>query len=239
VLADDDTWQAIKDAGPIIASVVALAIAVTPPVWRYVRRPRLWVRITDVEPHTRQARSADNVVHLFLRMQVLNKGNIEARRVRAVVHEWYERPDATVEWHRRDMDPAALHWVSMPQAGQTRREPAINLPRGLWDFADLVRYTPPSNTQVLVVDDTTPRGFWLMPTNSTGEFVLTVTISAENARPEKRHVHYSLSPERRFHDVRIDKSPPRNALFMGDLTMAKEWERRASARRSRPGGPTS
>jgi hypothetical protein len=200
--------------GTLAAVIVALAVATVPPLWRrYWRRPRLDVRIGAVEPWSRVTSSAAGP-QTWLRIQVVNAGRAEARNVRAVVHAWYERPDPSAEWVKRDLDPSALHWVSMPHewpvVGARSREtaPVVHLPPGLSDFADLIAYTHNANEHKLILDNQIPRGFGFQPTNVHGEFVLTLTVVADNAATVTKHVHYTLTwTTRLFSDVRFQEAP--------------------------------
>jgi hypothetical protein len=198
-------------------------------MWRrYVRRPKLNVCIGGVEPWARVAHSARGDQQAWLRIEVVNKGRADARNVRAVVHAWYERPDPSTQWVKRDLDPSALHWVSMPREWQVditgsfkrMREtaPVVSLPPGLNDFADLIMYTINNNEHMLVLDDQRPRGFGFRPTNANGEFVLTLTVVAENAKAITKHIHYKLSRMDLFSEVRFDKSVPEDSRSLEILT---------------------
>jgi hypothetical protein len=236
-LRTSDLWTKLTAVGTLTVSIVALLIAVVPPLWRrYWKRPRLVVLIGAAEPWTRVAFVPGGPTYVWFRMQVVNDGRAEARNLRAVVHEWYERADANAEWHKRDLDPSALHWVSMsyqweaPRGGgegSIKREtaPVVSLPQGLSDFADLVRYGANTNEHTLVLDDPRPRGFADRPRNLDGEFVLSVTVAAENARTVTKHIHYTLSRERFFSDVRFEKGPPGDYLFPEILTTIEQMKR--------------
>jgi hypothetical protein len=125
------------------------------------------------------------------------------------------------------LDPAALHWVSLPwgrrehEGGtvETREtSPIINLPSGLSDFVDLICYTWERGVHVLVLDDERPRGFGLNPSTTEGEFVLSMKVVADNARSLTKHVHYVISRESLFTDVQVQDAPPPDAEFTEILT---------------------
>jgi hypothetical protein len=225
-----DVWTKLAAVGTLAASIIALAVATVPPLWRrYWRRPWLNVRIGAVEPWARVTNLSTDP-QTWLRIEVVNKGRAEARNVRAVVHAWYERPDPSAQWVKRDLDPSALHWVSMPPewlvggggAGsrftQLRETaPVVSLPPGLSDFADLIAYTHHANEHKLILDNQIPRGFGFQPTNANGEFVLTITVVAENAVTVTGHIHYTLTGENLFSDVRFQNAPA-DYLSLGLLT---------------------
>jgi hypothetical protein len=224
-----DVWTKLAAIGTLTASVVALAVATVPPLWRrYWRRPKLELLVGAVEPWTRVADTPDrSTQQAWLRAEVRNSGRVEARNVRAVVQEWYERRESTARWRRRDLDPSALHWVSMPwgrrEHGHARVEtretsPIINLPSGLSDFVDLICYTWERGVHSLVLDDERPRGFGLNPSTTEGEFVLSIKVVADNAPSLTTHVHYAISRESLFTDVQVQDGPPADAEFAGILT---------------------
>ena len=233
-LQSSDTWTKLAAVGTLTASVIALSVAVVPPLWRrYWRHPQLDVRIGSVEPWARVARLVGpGAWQVWFRVEVLNTGRAEARNVRAVVHAWYERADSSAQWEKRELDPSALHWVSMPYQWQDlgggqgiiQREtaPVVNLPPGLSDFADLIVYTFSANSHMLVLDDQRPRGFRVQPTHATGEFILSVTLVADNAEALTKHIHYALTREDLFGDVRFEDAPPADFVFIGLLTLQEQ-----------------
>ena len=225
-----DVWTVVAALATAFAALVALGVAVIPLLWRrWWKGPRLDICLGDAEPWERVTKSVGQAdTQAWLRIEVVNKGRAEARNVRAVVHEWYERSDETAQWLKHDIDPSALHWVSMPQAWQVdsgaRRDPAVSVPQGLSDFADLVRYTPSTNEHMLILDDQRPRGFRFKPMNAFGEFIVSVTVLAENADALTKHVHYSLSGEF-FTDVRFVDSTPADYRFLGLLSDIRRGRR--------------
>ncbi|MDP9201113.1 MAG: hypothetical protein M3P26_04170 [Gemmatimonadota bacterium] len=112
-----------------------------------------------------------------------------------------------------DLDPSALHWVSTPKGPENA--PIVNLSPGLFDFVDLIEYTLHNNGHVLAVADPRPRGFGFQPPNANGEFVLTITVVAENAASLTKHVHYTLTRDNLFSDVRLQDSGPADYRFAG------------------------
>jgi hypothetical protein len=228
-LPDTDQWTKFAAVATMAASVIALAVATVPPLWRrYWRRPKLEVRIGAVEPWARVTRSPSGDLQSWLRIQVENKGRAEATNVRAVVHAWYERALPATQWVKRDLDPSALHWVSMARAWQALADggftqmretaPVVSLPTDLSDFADLIEYTHQNNEHTLSLDDQRPRGFGVHPRNTTGEFILTISVVAENAKTLTKHIHYMLTRESQFSEVRFDE-PPSDYRSQGILTM--------------------
>lgn len=210
-----DVWTKLAAIGTLSASVIALLIATVPPLWRRFRlRPRFEVRIGERAPWARPA-IAMGEPFIWLRMEVTNAGRTEAENVRAYIRAWYERPDRQADWMKRDLDPTALHWVSMPYkvergpAGPVTRDtpPVVSLPPKLGDFVDLLRYSTLRRAHELVVDDARPRGIGFEPMASTGEFVVTVTVTGDNAKNVTKHLHYRVTREDGFSGVRFDDAP--------------------------------
>lgn len=228
--AASDLWTKLSAVGTLAASVIALAVAVGPLLWRrYWRRPKLEVQVGAGEPWARLTKLVgDGEQQVWLRIEVKNEGRAEARNVRTVVHAWYERSDGTAQWEKRDLDPSALHWVSMSHywQGEVPRDtpPAVNLPAELGDFVDLVRYSIGTGEHVLVVDDPRPRGFGFRPTHTIGEYVVTITVVADNADGVTKHIHYCLTRENLFSEVRLAKAPPKDYRFTGLLSMIERMK---------------
>jgi hypothetical protein len=203
-MQESDGWTKLAALATFLASLVALCVATLPPLWRrYVRRPKLELIANADEPWTRipiyQDRRTSSV---WLRAEVRNRGRAEAKNVRAVVEDWYERPDSTAPWERRDLDPSALHWVSLPWGRRQHADgtietretaPVVNLPPGLSDFVDLISYAWDVGVHALALDNERPRGFYLNPSIGEGEFTLTVVIVADNAKTLTTYVHYAIS----------------------------------------------
>ena len=229
-MAGSDAWTKVAAVATLIASLVALGVATVPPLWRrYWSRPKIEVHIEAKEPWTRNPIYLDQQTSsLFLRAEVRNRGRAEAKNALAVVQDWYERSDSTAPWERRDLDPSALHWVSLPwghreHADETTeaREtaPVVNLPPRLSDFVDLISYEWDKGVHALALDNDRPRGFALNPSTAEGEFVLTVVIVADNARSLTTYIHYAISGAEPFlTDVLLQSRPPPNPQFSSRLT---------------------
>lgn len=224
--SDVDVWTILTAVGTLLAVLAALLIAGLPIVSRWVRRPQLHVVVDRREPWTRWATSAESGLdQLWLRMEIQNTGRTEAVRSHAVVREWYTRPNGLSKWKKRDIDPAALHWVSSPHGTATK----VDLPPKLNDFVDLVVFTIVTNTHELVLAERWPRGFGTQPTHSNGEYVLTVTVVADNAKSITAYVHYELTRANGFDNVRLDDKPPADAEFMQPLRMMQQLQQRLRA----------
>lgn len=171
---------------------------------------------------------------VWLRAEVKNRGRAEARNVRAVVEEWYERPDSRARCKRQDLDPSAPHWVSLPWGRREHADhtiearettPVVNLPRGLSDFVDLISYDWKPRKHTLALDTERPRGFVLNPSTTEGEFVLTVLIVADNAKSLTKHIYYAVSREKHLTEVWLQAGPPPDAQFSPALRAEGNDER--------------
>jgi hypothetical protein len=221
-----DVWTKLTAVGTLLAVVAALLIAGLPVVIRWVRRPHLHAVVDRREPWTRWATAVGSGFdQLWLRMEVQNTGRTEAVQGHAVLREWYARPNGLSRWKKLDIDPAALHWVSAPHGTATK----VDLPPKLNDFVDLVVFTIQTNTHQLVLAETWPRGFGTQPTHSNGEYVLTVTVVADNAKSITTYVHYELTRANGFDNVRLDDKPPADAEYTQPLGMMQQLQLRLRA----------
>jgi hypothetical protein len=166
-----DVWAAWGAIAALIASGVALAVATAPLIWRRRHHPTLDLTVELRKPWVRVPYFDDKRTYsVWFRAEVVNSGHAEARNVRAVVLDWYARPDSDAGWTRIDLDPSALHWVSLPWGHRwhdphtlEEREtaPVVNLPPGLSDLVDLISYNWEKGDHSLVLDYDRPRGFLL------------------------------------------------------------------------------
>jgi hypothetical protein len=228
-MAGSDWWTKVATVATLIASLVALGVVTVPPLWRrWWSHPKIEVIIDAKEPWTRNPLYLDQpTTSVFLRAEVTNRGRAEAKNVLAVVQDWYERPDSTARWERRDLDPSALHWVSLPWGHRKHADnstearetaPAVNLPPGLSDFVDLISYAWDKGVHALALDNDRPRGFALNPSTAEGEFVLTVVIVADNARSLTTYIHYAISGAEPFlTGVQLQSRPPPDPQFSSRL----------------------
>ena len=224
--SDVDVWTKVTAIGTLLAVLAALLIAGLPVLTRWLRRPKLHAVVDRREPWTRLAISATSGLdQMWLRMEVQNTGGIEAVRSQAVVREWYVRLAGNSKWKKLDIDPAPLHWVSAPPRAATK----VDLPPKLNDFVDLVVFTIPTGTHELVLAEDWPRGFSTQPPHSNGEYVLTVTVVADNAKSITSYVHYELTRANGFEYVRLDDKPPADAVFMQPLGMMQQLQQRLRA----------
>lgn len=240
-------WEIVTGVGTLLAVVAALGIALTPVIWRRLRKPKLVVEVGEREPHVRLAHrlgGSEGPNAFYLRMTVRNNGKTEARRVRVTLMDWYvlEPVEGFPDWARLDTDPAALHWVSMTHAREKRDRvrggyltsleqpvpeaelidrhtpPEVNLPAGLVDLVDLAVFS--NNKLALILDDNRPRGFKQVAPFPDREFKLTLAITAENAVALTRTVCFRVDLDNGFQDVRFCE-PPAQARDAGLLTMLK------------------
>ena len=205
-----DVWSAL---GTVCAVVVALGIAVSPPVWRWVCRPRLNLDLGETEPHVRPARSG-GVEHtgLYLRVGVVNTGRLKARRVRAIISDWWylETPAGTGggHWIAQDLDPSILHWTGTPHADQDRMSSQeISIPAGVRWFVDLCKHDLRSRQTQLILDDRTERGFRLEALQGLGDFRAQITIVAENATARTVVIGWRITMEHWITDVHEANRP--------------------------------
>jgi hypothetical protein len=200
-----DVWTAWSAIAALFASGVALAVAAGPLIWSLLwHHPTLELTVKEEQPWVRvPTYDGKRTPSVWFRAQVENSGHAEARNVRAVVTDWAVLTDKG--WTKIDLDPSALHWVSLPWArrmhkgdgGLEVREtaPVVNVPPGLSDLVDLISYNWENGEHDLVLDYDRPRGFLLRQETPEGEFVLTVQIVAENAKSLIKHIHYRITRE--------------------------------------------
>ena len=115
--------------------------------------------------------------------------------------------------------------MSAPPRAATK----VDLPPKLNDFVDLVVFTIPTGTHELVLAEDWPRVFSTQPPHSNGEYVLTVTVVADNAKSITSYVHYELTRANGFEYVRLDDKPPADAVFMQPLGMMQQLQQRLRA----------
>lgn len=212
----------VIDLSPAAAVAAALGIALAPRAWAFARRPKLRVVVSDVEPHCRLTQDATTRLDLvYLRAAIHNRGRREARRVRATLVDllFYDPVAGQHPWVRHDLDPSALHWVSMSHAEHRGTAPEVHLTRKLNDFVDLVAYARAPSKALLVMDDNRPRGFRLDPRESLTEFRLKLVVSASNAASEEAIVAFRISRENFFTDVRLVRRLPRKVRESGPLKL--------------------
>jgi len=229
-MAGSDWWTKAATVATLIASLVALGVVTVPPLWRRLwSHPKIEVIIDAKEPWTRNPLYLDQpTTSVFLRAEVRNRGRAEAKNVLAVVQDWYERPDSTRLWTISEIDPSALHWVSLPWGHRKHADgttearetaPVVNLQPGLNDFVDLISYAWDKGVHALALDNDRPRGFALKPSAAEGEFVLTVVVAADNARSLTTYIHYVISRVEPFvRDVQLQSKPPPDPQFSSRLT---------------------
>jgi hypothetical protein len=150
-------WTAVGAIASLIASTLALILATAQIVWNRRHRPTLDLTVEQENPWVRFPDDHPNSV--WLRAKVENLGHAEARNVRAVV------TDRT----GIQLDPSALHWVSLPWGRRTHKghshpevrdtAPVVNLLPGLSDLVDLISYDWEKGEHDLDLDCDRPRGF--------------------------------------------------------------------------------
>jgi hypothetical protein len=199
-----DVWSALGTVGAV---VVALGIALSPPVWRWLCRPRLRFDLGETEPHVRPARSG-GIEHtkMYLRLGVVNTGHLEARRVRAIVSDWWYLdahlgPDGA-KWIAQDLDPSILHWTGTAHVDQGRTSPGeISIPVGVRWFVDVCKHDLRSRQTHLILDDRIERGFRLEASQGLGDFRAQITLVAENATACTAVIGWRTSMEHWITDV--------------------------------------
>ena len=163
-------WAAAEAIGTISAVVVALGIALSPPVVRSVRRPRLSAAVSSREPHMVAVASETeiNIAEMvFLRVEIRNVGKRTARGARVTVvrrwrvdlppeGEWQGRPlpdDHDPKWKLVDSEPMALHWSSLPPAEDRSTASRVDIARGHSEYAELAVLQTRLNRLEVAVDD--------------------------------------------------------------------------------------
>lgn len=163
-------WAAAEAMGTIAAVVVALGIALSPPIVRFLRRPRLTAEVSSREPHmVADASKAEmNIAEtVLLRVEIRNIGKRTARGAWAsVVRRWrvdlppdpeWQGPalpdDYDPKWKLVDSEPMALHWSSLPPAENRATASRVDIARGHSEYAELAALQTRTNRLEVAVDD--------------------------------------------------------------------------------------
>ena len=163
-------WAAAEAIGTIAAVVVALGIALSPPIARSLRRPRLTAAVSSREPHMVAVASKTemNIAEMvFLRVEIRNAGRRTARGAWATVVrrwrvdlppdlEWQGPPlpdDYDPKWKLVDSEPMALHWSSLAPAEERATASRVDIARGHSEYAELALLQTRLNRLEIAVDD--------------------------------------------------------------------------------------
>ncbi|GEM_PF-4733562 len=212
-LASANAADWLAAIGTVSAVVVALGLALLPASRRWLRRPRLVIKVGETEPHVRLVehrfeRGLDED-QLRLRLEIVNEGATEARRVRVSIRKWWELDGD--KWIDRCIDPMQLRWVTHPrpmdEGERIRTGLETDLAADDSNFVDLAYLSKTSGGDGLRSPDLIHRPFSLESNRRNGERRAQVVVVAENAEIVRTVVSYRTSPESWFSDVHVSSAP--------------------------------
>lgn len=190
-----EVWSTVATVG---ATVVALALAVVPPVWRAHKRrrslPRLSLECETGDPFVRGAWAGAQ--WQYLRARITNSGGGPATNVRCVVvrARYGDGPNLS----DLVIDPYELHWVSLPgppglvgigtiggSASLTPvdgvRSSRVDLTMSDFELVDVCRHS--GEKLELVPHDDRSRGFSYECPDRTAAHELTIRLTANEIDP--------------------------------------------------------
>jgi hypothetical protein len=171
--------------GTLLLVIITLYIGVIRP---WLNRPKFYVTFDNTEPYCRQTEievSKDlsgfvtkRTTAYWIRLRVTNSGKSVAKRcIGKLVKVMKQSGEELAEY-----DPFSLHWVGT-DPDEIPLKP-VDLNRGEYEYLDLIYTSADAPKKAFIYTDHVPRG---IPTFiNPGEYILQVTIYADNADPETK-----------------------------------------------------
>lgn len=205
-----DGWEIVSSIATVAAVCVALALAVVPSVWRWIRRPRLAAVVGKREPLVRPKGEGLHLVErLILRIGVENVGHRSARNVMCRLEAWYKFDGNNRPWLRLDVDPVPMRWVALPIASNRGRSaPVVEIPPGTTTYVDAIQIQTQSHRHFVLIDDAETAQFSRECPDYIGTFRLRIIVTADEADSLDQTIEYEIDGKNFFTRVVLADPPP-------------------------------
>jgi hypothetical protein len=200
VTAGTSGWEIASTIATCAAVMIALFLAVIPPVWRARQRrrrlPRLNLECGVGDPFVRGAKS--DAIWQYLRARITNEGGGPASGIRAVAVQ-ARQVDGSAAGDLV-IDPFELHWVSLPPpprlvkvggslvAADGVRTSRMDLTARDWDLVDVCRHS--GGRLELVPHDDRDRGFDYICPDRTATYEVTIRVTADEVDPAEFRLRF-------------------------------------------------
>lgn len=218
-------WAAVEAISTIAAVVAALGIALSPPILRFLRRPRLTGLVSSREPHTVAIASKTEIniaETVFVRVEIRNAGARTARNAWATVGrrwrvdlppdpEWQGPPipdDHDPAWKLVDSEPMALHWSSLPPVESRGTASRVDIARGHSEFAEVAVLQPRLNRLEVAVDDRRACRTDFVEHQAVARHRWEVIFGADDVEPRVAVVEFVIDGKNFINDVALSSAPP-------------------------------
>ena len=209
-------WQAVEALGVVGAAAVALMLALMPAFRVHLRRPKLRLLVSDIEPHCVAIASADHIAdQVMLRVEVKNVGKTSARNVTVKVTDiWVKdlpvaedefdplgiRPHTSERWRLRQSEPTPLLWASVPS-------PHVTIAPQAFELAQLVLLNTKSGELELRMEY--PERSVIKPKfdQRFGRHRLRILVFAENCDPTSDVIEFVIDGKNYIGEVALAAAP--------------------------------